>query len=378
MDDRIYAEINLTNLEKNVETLHKEIRPDCRMCAVIKADAYGHGAGMAAQTLEKLPYIWGFAVASGEEALELWRHGVSKPILILGYVFPEEWEALIRAEVRMTVFDEETAEAIDSCARSMGRKAFIHIAVDTGMSRIGFADEESSVAPISRIVRMENLVAEGLFTHFARADEESRKPFDQQFGRFKAFEKALSAAGITFPIVHISNSASQIRFPEANYDMVRAGISMYGIYPSEPDIYEGLKLLPVMTLKSHVTYVKPLKAGSAVSYGGTFEAERDMVVATVPVGYADGWPRSLSGRGAVLIHGQRARILGRICMDQFMVDVTDIPDVRRGDEVVLMGRQGEGEMPIEELSEISGRFPYEFVCCISKRVPRIPVREGAD
>ena len=299
-------------------------------------------------------------------------------MLILGLVFEEYFQELIQKEVRMTVCDYDMAKALSEEAVRQGRQVHIHIGLDTGMSRIGFADKPESVEEIKRIAALSNVEIEGMFTHFARADETDKSPAEDQLKRYLAFVELLEKAGVQIPLKHCSNSAGIIRMSEANLNMVRAGITIYGIYPSAEVERDIVKLIPAMELKSHVAFVKDLPAGTAISYGGTFASETDLRVATIPVGYADGYPRTLSNKGWVLIHGQKAPILGRICMDQFMVDVTHIADVKHGDEVTLIGRDGDECIHIDELGDLSGRFSYEFACEISKRVPRVYIKDGRE
>ena len=368
---RTYVTVDLDAIAYNFESMRKNIREGTQMIAVIKADAYGHGAVTVGRFLETFPYIWGFATATAEEALELRDAGIQKPILVLGYVFEDHYEELIAREVRMPVFDLETAEKIADYAEQLHKKAKIHIALDTGMNRIGFKDTQKSAAVICKISQMESLQIEGMFTHFARADETDKIYADRQFRRYMDFHRQLQDWGVSIPVCHCSNSAGIIDMPYANLDVVRAGITIYGIYPSDEVQKEKVPLKPVMSWKSGVAFVKEVEAGEQISYGGTFVTPKKMKIATIPTGYADGYPRMLSGKASVLIHGKRAQILGRVCMDQFMADVTDIPDVSRGDEVTLLGRDQEEEITVEELSDLCGRFPYEFVCCVSKRVPRV-------
>ncbi len=368
---RTYVTVDLDAIAYNFESMRKNIREGTQMIAVIKADAYGHGAVTVGRFLETFPYIWGFATATAEEALELRDAGIQKPILVLGYVFEDHYEELIDREVRMPVFDLETAEKIADYAEQLHKKAKIHIALDTGMNRIGFKDTQKSAAVICKISQMESLQIEGMFTHFARADETDKIYADRQFRRYMDFHRQLQDWGVSIPVCHCSNSAGIIDMPYANLDVVRAGITIYGIYPSDEVQKEKVPLKPVMSWKSGVAFVKEVEAGEQISYGGTFVTPKKMKIATIPTGYADGYPRMLSGKASVLIHGKRAQILGRVCMDQFMADVTDIPDVSRGDEVTLLGRDQEEEITVEELSDLCGRFPYEFVCCVSKRVPRV-------
>ncbi len=374
--NRTYATVDLDAVAFNFESMRKNIQKETRMIAVIKADAYGHGALPIARMLEAYSYIWGFAVATAEEALELRDAGIQKPVLILSYVFEEYDPELIENQVRFPVFDYETASRLSEIAAAKSMTALIHLALDTGMTRIGLKDREESIDMVRRISQLPNLQIEGMFTHFARADEKDKTYANRQLERYIAFRDRLLEAGISIPICHCSNSAGIIDMPYANLDMVRAGITIYGIYPSDEVTKSVVPLKPVMEWKTRVSFVKEVDAGVEISYGGIYTTPKTMMVATIPVGYADGFPRMLSSKGCVLIHGQRAPILGRICMDQFMVDVTDIPDVHRGDVVTLMGKDGNEEIRVEELSGLCGRFPYEFVCNISKRVPRIYYRNG--
>lgn len=376
--DRVKAVVSLDAIAHNFEEMRKNISPDTKIIAVIKADGYGHGAEAIAGLIHDYEYIWGFAVATPEEALKLRESGVKKPILILGIVFEEYFGEMIEQDIRLTVCSSEMAERLSREAQRRGRTVHIHLGLDTGMSRIGFADVPESVEEIKKLSRLPYVEIEGLFTHFARADETDRSPALVQLERYIKFAELLEEEGIRIPIKHCSNSAGIIRMPEANLNAVRAGITIYGIYPSSQVERDIVRLEPALELKSRISFLKEIAPGTAVSYGGTFVAEKYMKIATVPVGYADGYPRSLSNRGWVLIRGKRAGILGRVCMDQFMVDVTDIPGVRPGDEVTLIGRDGEDCISVEEFGDLSGRFSYEFVCGISKRVPRIYIRNGKE
>ena len=376
--NRVKAVISLDAVEHNFHEMRKNIAQDTKMIAVVKANAYGHGAVQIAHLIQNYDYIWGFATATAEEALALRKAGVMKPILILGIVFDEYYPELVRNHIRPAVCEYEEARKLSAEAVSQGETVHIHIALDTGMTRIGFADIPESVEEIRKIAALPNLEIEGMFTHFARADEYDRSPAMVQLERYREFSGRVADAGVEIPLHHCSNSAGIIRVPEANLSIVRAGITIYGIYPSAQVETDIVRLDPVMELKSHVTYVKDVEPGTAISYGGTFIADRKLRVATVPVGYADGYPRQLSNKGWVLIHGQKAPILGRICMDQFMVDVTDIPDVCKGDEVTLIGRDGDEFISMDEMGELSGRFSYEFACDISTRVPRIYIKDGRE
>lgn len=373
---RTKAVISLDAVAHNFQAMRSNIKEDTRMLAVLKADGYGHGALPIARMVENYPYVWGIAVAVPEEAIALREKGIQKPILILGHVFPEYYEELADQDVRFTVSSYEMARALSQAGEKEGKSVHIHLALDTGMSRIGFADVPESVKEIRKIASLPHIRIEGMFTHFARADEYDRSPAMVQLARYEKFVQMLEEAGVQIPMKHCSNSAGIIRVPEANLNMVRAGITIYGIYPSDEVEKEIVKLCPVMEWKAAVSYVKDLPAGAAVSYGGTYIAESTRRVATIPVGYADGYPRSLSNKGWVLIHGKKAPILGRVCMDQFMVDVTEIPDVKVMDEVTLLGKDGEEEITAQEMGDLSGRFSYELVCDVGKRVPRVYMLDG--
>ena len=377
-NSRVKAVISLDAVEQNFREMRKNIAEDTKMIAVVKADAYGHGAVPIAHLIEGYDYIWGFAAATAEEAVHLRENGVTKPILILGIVFEEYYPELVRDDIRLAVCEYEEAEKLSKEAVLQNKTVHIHIALDTGMTRIGYADIPESVEEIKKIAGLPNLEIEGMFTHFSRADEYDRSPAMVQLERYQKFSDLVEAAGVEIPLHHCSNSAGIIRVPEANLSIVRAGITIYGIYPSSEVERDIVKLTPVMELKSHVTYVKDVPAGAAISYGGTYVADKKRRVATIPVGYADGYPRQLSNKGWVLIHGKKAPILGRVCMDQFMVDVTEIGDVKKGDEVTLLGRDGDEFISIEEIGDLCGRFSYEFACDISPRVPRIYVKDGKE
>lgn len=373
---RVCAVISLDAVEENFKNMRANINPETKMIAVVKTDGYGHGAVPVAKLVEDYHYIWGFAVATAEEAQILRRNQIQKPVLILGYTFEEHNEMLVRLDIRPVVFKLETAKALSEEAARQGKTVNIHLALDTGMSRIGFTDTKESIEVILEIAKLPNLKIEGLFTHFARSDEADKTSAWGQLARYQDFLEQLSAAGIRIPLKHCSNSAGIIDLPEANMDAVRPGISIYGIYPSSEVKKEKVPLKPVMQLKSHIVYIKELEAGIPVSYGGTFVTEKKTKVATIPVGYGDGYPRSLSGKGWVLIHGKKAPILGRVCMDQFMVDISDIDEAKELDEVTLFGESEGAILPVEDLSSVCGRFPYEFVCDIGKRIPRIYVHKG--
>lgn len=374
---RVYAAVDLSAIRWNMERMHENLTPGTQMIGVIKTDGYGHGAVPIGRELETLPFVFGYATATAEEAFILRRAGLRKPILILGYTFPYCYEELIRQEIRPAVFREDMLKELDECAGKLGKKALVHAKVDTGMSRIGIRPGEEGLAFMERAAGLQHIVVEGAFTHFARADEADKSAARAQLARFTEFmEEAQARMGKEIPIKHCSNSAGILELPEANLSLVRAGITLYGLSPSEEVTKDVLSLRPALSLKSHLVYVKEAEAGTPVSYGGTYVTESRMRIATVPVGYGDGYPRSLSNKGYVLIRGKRARILGRVCMDQFMVDVTAIPEAKEGDEVTLIGTDGGQEISMEALGALSGRFNYELACDLGKRIPRVYLKEG--
>lgn len=374
--NRVYAKIDMDAAAYNMEQMKKRIGGGARLIAVVKTDAYGHGAVPLAEVFEKLDYVWGYAVASLDEGMILRKHGLKKPILVLGCVFPDQYDDMVRNDIRAAVYMEEMALGMAEAARKAGKKAYIHIKTDTGMGRIGFPVSEESADIIERISKLEDIKIEGMFTHFAKADETDKTYTYDQHRKFMWMKEQMEKRGVEIPYYDCDNSAGIIDFPDMKHDLARAGISTYGMYPSEEVNQNAVDLKPVLSLVSHVIFVKTVKPGTSISYGGTFVAPEKMRVATIPVGYGDGYPRSLSNKGTVLIHGKRARILGRVCMDQFMVDVTDIPDVKFMDRAVLIGEDQGDRITVEELAGLSGRFNYEFVCCLGKRIPRVYTSGG--
>lgn len=369
--NRVRADIDLDAVLYNMESMHKKLKPGTKIAAVVKADGYGHGAVEISRVLENLPYLWGYAVATSNEAMQLVEAGRKKPIIILGLSFPEQFEEIVENDLRPAVCTYETAQALSDIAAEKNKVCRIHIKVDTGMSRIGFQVTPESADMVARISKLPNIMIEGIFTHFARADESSKAPAYEQFKQFEKMIAMVEEKGVQIPLKHCSNSAGIVEIPECNMDMVRAGITLYGLWPSEEVDKTKISLKPVMSLRSRVAYVKELLPGRQISYGGTFTVKKKMTVATVPVGYGDGYARGLSNKGWVLIKGQKAPICGRVCMDQCMVDVTDIPGVKTGDTVTLLGKDADEEITMEQLGELSGRFNYEFACLITPRVPRI-------
>lgn len=372
--DRAWAEIDLDALQFNIESIKKSIDKKTKIIAVIKTDGYGHGASPIARILENEERVWGYAVATAEEAFSLREDGISKPILILGYTFPYSYGQMIQEEIRSTVFTYEVAKELSDIAVMAGKNCKIHIKIDTGMTRIGIHPDDEGVALIGRIAGLPGLEIEGIFTHFATADEADRTKAYQQMKLFREYaDRVKGELGLDISMRHCSNSAGIAEIPEANMDAVRAGIILYGLWPSDEVQADGkIQLRPMLSLKSRVVYVKTVPQGQEISYGGTYTTTRDTRVATVCIGYGDGYPRSLSNCGHVLIKGQRVPVIGRVCMDQFMIDVTDMDSpVRVGDQVTLIGRDGGETITMEELGAVSGRFNYELACDIGKRIPRI-------
>ncbi len=369
---RVEAEIDLGAIRDNFAAMRGRLRDDTKMIAVVKTDAYGHGAVRIAEMMEPEAYIWGFAVATTEEAVELRRAGIRKPILCLGFVFPQDYDLLVRLQIRPATFKLSMARQLSEAASRAGMILPVHLAVDTGMGRIGFQVCEEDADEAAEIAKLSNLKVEGLFTHFARADERDKDYTQEQFRKYCRFEQMLEERGVSIPLRHAANSASIMELPGTHLDAVRAGITIYGIYPSDEVDRNLMPMKPAMSLISHICYIKKVPAGTSISYGGTFVTERESRIATIPVGYGDGYPRSLSNKGSVLIRGRRAPIVGRVCMDQFMVDVTEI-EAEEFDRVTLLGQDGKDAVTADELGRLSGRFPYELVCDISKRVPRVYV-----
>lgn len=371
---RVEADIDLDAIRTNIKTMKSKIPEGKKLLAVIKANAYGHGAVEVAEALEDLADYYG--VACLDEAVELRRAGVHKPILILGMTDESLYEELVRYDVTQTIFSVEQAEALAMQAGRQNKRAKLHVKLDTGMNRIGFPCCQESVKDIVRIARMPELDVEGIFTHYYKADAVDKTSAMKQLDAYTRMIEALEREGVTFALRHISNSAGIMEMPNDRYDMVRSGISTYGLYPSDEMDRERCILYPAMQLKARVVHVKTVPAGETIGYGGTYQVQEDSRIATVGVGYADGYPRALSNQGRMLVHGEYAPITGRVCMDQTMIDVSHIPDVQVGDEVVLVGTQREHCLTVEELSGMSASFNYEFVCDVSRRVPRVFFRDG--
>ncbi len=370
---RTQAKIDLDAVEYNYNNTRNKLPDGTKLLAVVKADAYGHGAVEISKLLDgKCDF---FGVACIEEAVELKNAGIKSPVLILGRVFEDCYDLVVKYDIRIPIFCFEDAVALSKEAVRQGKTIPFHFCLDTGMSRIGYQVNEDSADECEKIAMLPNLFAEGLFSHFATADEKDLTKTYKQRDLFISFVKMLEDRGISIPIKHLNNSAGIMNFDE-HFDMCRMGIVTYGLYPSDDVDKSLLDIRPVMTWTASVSHIKTLEPGREISYGGTYITTAPTKVATIPVGYADGYPRCLSGKGSVLIGGKYAKILGRVCMDQFMVDITDIDDVKIGDEAVLVGRQGDAELTMEQVSEMAYSFNYELPCRISRRVPRAFCKGG--
>ena len=367
---RCYAEISLEAIGHNIREVKKRLPEGVKLLGVVKANAYGHGAVPVASYLEnQVDY---FATATIEEAIELRENGISAPILILGYVSPSQYGDLVEYDITQTIDSYAQALALEKEAARQNRKAKAHLAVDTGMTRIGFQVTEHDADEAAKIADLPHIELEGMFTHFSCSDQDDKTYCSMQMEKYDKMTALLAERGVTIPLRHICNSAGIMEFDDHRFEMVRSGIITYGIYPSEEVKKERLDLIPALSWKSHVIHVKEVGPGIGVSYGATYVTEKPMTrIATVSAGYADGYPRALSNQGCVLIHGKKAPIIGRICMDQMMVDVTDIPDVQVEDVVTLVGTDGDETITIEEIANPAARFDYEMLCDISSRVTRV-------
>ncbi len=378
---RTWAEVNLDALAHNYNQIRAAVRPQTKICCIVKADAYGHGAPRVAREMQKMGADW-FGVSNLEEAIQLRSCGIDRPILILGYTPPEYAEKLSRLSIAQAVLSLDYGKRLSENAVRCGVKVRAHIKVDTGMSRIGFLYQDLerdrfSLNEIEQVCRLPGIDAEGIFTHFAVSDEgqDGEKYTLRQYGCFKEAIEELESRGIHFRLRHCSNSGAVLDYPELQLDMVRPGIILYGLSPSGK-MRRPLDLHPVMELKSVISLLKHVPAGTKVSYGCEFVTQRDTVLATVPIGYADGYPRSLHGCADMLVAGKRARVVGRVCMDQLMLDVTEIPDAREGMTATVFGRDGGETIPVDELARLNDTIHYEMVCLVGKRVPRIYLRGG--
>ncbi len=365
---RTYAEVDLDAIRRNMLRI-REKAGDCKVTAVIKADGYGHGDVEIGHYIEDISDY--FAVATIEEGEKLRKSGLVKPIMILGYNSPSLYWKNLKYDIEQTIYSFETAAAMSEAAGKAGKTARIHIAVDTGMTRIGISPDERGIEIMKEIRKLPDLEIHGLFTHFSCADMEEKEYTRDQMDRYDRFVTMLEEEGIDIPLKHICNSAGIMEFDHHRYDMVRAGIILYGLYPSDEVCYDNLYLEPALSWRAHVVNIMEPEINRGVSYGATYLVKKPCRLATVSIGYADGYPRSLSNRGWVLIRGKKAPIVGRVCMDQMMVDITDNPHVQLEDVVTLVGRDCDQRISVEEMADLAGSFNYEFVCNISSRVKRI-------
>ena len=369
---RTFAEIDTDAILHNLCELKKCIGEKTKTCAVIKADGYGHGAVTVAEILaDKVDF---FAVAAADEAIELRNSGIRNNILILSYTHADDFEELIENDISLTVFNYNRAKEINNAAEKLSKTAKIHIAIDTGMTRIGFFPDKNAISEIKAICALKNIETEGIFSHYACADTADKTVSEKQTASFRNFIDECKNEGITFPIHHICNSAGISEFTE-HFDMVRMGISLYGLYPSDEVDKTKVVLIPAMTYKSHIISIKETEPDTGISYGHTYKTDGKRTIATVSAGYADGYPRALSNCGRVIINGQYAPIVGRICMDMFMIDITGI-DAKVTDEVILFGSDGNLCIAAEEIGEKSMSFNYEVICGVSRRIPRVYKKDG--
>lgn len=371
-----WAEINLDNFKHNLTEIKKVTCSTAKLCAIVKADGYGHGAVEVAREALACGVSY-LGVAFLDEAVELRENGITSPILILGFTPENQFDKILEYNITQTVYNINSAVILSECALKRNKKAKVHIKIDTGMSRIGFCPDTLTTAEFKKLFLLKGLEVEGIFTHFARADERDKSCTNGQFQIFTEVVNTIEEDNYKIPIKHAANSAGILQYPETHLDMVRPGIILYGLYPSDEVARSLISLKPVMSLKTRVSNVKVLPKGRAISYGGTFITQRQSIIATLPVGYADGFSRLLSSKAQVLIKGQRAPVVGRICMDQCMVDITDVQEsVSIGDEVILIGDDGNHRISAEEIAKLMGTINYEVVCGISKRVPRVYISGG--
>lgn len=372
---RAWAEINLDAIAHNIQEIRRVTRPEAKILAVIKADAYGHGYKEVARTLLENGAD-AFGVATIDEAIQLRRQSIQVPILILGHTPPSRAYDLVKYDITPTVFDGALPQKLSSIAGALGRTADIHIKLDTGMSRIGFSCDVAGLEAVLAVSRLPHVRVQGLFTHFATADEADKGYTREQFARFMDFDRRLRERGLAIPVRHTCNSAGVIDLPDMHLEMVRPGIILYGHYPSAEVERDKLDLRPAMELKAVVTHIHNVGGGTRVSYGGTYQTPGPATIATIPIGYADGYPRNLSNRARVMVRGEYAPVIGKICMDQCMIDVTHVNTVTVGDEVILFGKRGDKQIAVDELADMLGTIGYEILCVIGRRIPRVYLKGG--
>jgi alanine racemase len=373
--NRAWAEIDLDAIAHNTREIKKLTGSKVEMMGVVKADAYGHGVLEVVRTLLDNG-VTQLAVSMLDEAIQIRKMGIDVPILVLNYTDPARADEIIHNRVTQTVFSTDLAQALSAAAVRLGKDVRIHVKVDTGMTRVGFIPGYNAVRNIMEISRLPGIILEGIFTHFASADESDKSYTLMQFERFMNLCTELTRAGIHIPVKHVCNSAGILQYPEMHLDIVRPGIILYGLYPSR-EVAGKIDLRPAMTLKANVIFVKDVDKDTYVSYGRTFRTDRKSRIATIPIGYADGYTRLMSNKGRMLVNGEYAPVIGRICMDQCMLDVTDLKhDVHVGDEVVIFGRQNGSCISVDEIADQVGTINYELVCIIGKRIPRVYLKEG--
>ena len=371
---RLVAEIDLDAVDFNIKSIIKRVGGRAKIIGTVKADAYGHGAVEVSKVLEENG-IDMFSVAMIDEGINLRNNGIKAPILVLGLTPPEYVKEAVEYDLIQTVSDYNTAEAISKAAKELNKKAVIHIKIDTGMGRIGFRPEKEAFDEIENISKLENIEINGIFTHFCTSDEKDKTFTYVQKEKFVYAVNELEKRGINIPLKHASASAGLMDFDDLFFNAVRPGIILYGYYPSDDVMKDRLPIKPVMSLKSYVMYIKDIENGDTIGYGRTYMANEKRTIATIPAGYADGYNRLLSNKGCVLVNGKRAQLKGRICMDQCMADITGI-NAKQWDEVVLMGKQGNEEITADEIANEIGTISYEVLCMVSKRVPRVYIKNG--
>lgn len=371
---RVSAKINLDAIGENLKLIKAKIPDGVMIMAIVKADAYGHGAVTVAEYLRDR-VDW-FGVACVEEALELRRNGIDNPMLILGYTSPDDYETVAENNITVSVGRTEDAVKLSETAVRIGKTVDIHIQIDTGMARLGFTPTTESAEQVAKISQLPNINISGIYSHYATADEEDKTLSHEQKALYEKFIGMAEEKGVRFPVKHLSNSAGTEEL-DSYYDMVRCGIIMYGFPPSGKQLPE-YPLCPAMELSSRVIFVKTVEAGTGISYGHTFVADRKMKIATVSIGYADGYPRALSDKGCMIVRGTRCPIIGRVCMDQLMLDVSHVDGICVGDEATAVGNNGNEFLSVEEVSGTAGSFNYEFICGLSRRVPRVYLKDGKE
>ena len=373
---RAWVEIDLDALEKNFKNIKAKLKNTTKTMCVVKADAYGHGAYEVSKTLSDCGADC-FAVATIEEAVQLRKSGTDKDILILGFTEKAAAEDIVKYDITVAVFDFFSAENLAKEAKKQGKTAKIHIKIDTGMTRIGYPVKESSADEIKKISDLDGIFIEGMFSHFSKADEYDKSYTRYQFDNFMKMDEMLKKRGVNIPIKHIANSATIMELGEYQLDMVRPGIILYGIYPSDEVGRKSLELTPVMSIKAHISRVREVEKGTRISYGGTYEAKNDSEkIATVPIGYADGYTRMFTGKTKMIAGGKAVPVVGRICMDQCMIDVSSVHNIDVGDEVIVMGKEGDIDFGAECLAKIAGTIGYEIVCMAGKRLKRFYLKNA--